>query len=72
MTRQVSLAEATYARLKRNRRAGESFSKAIERLLDQEAKDPMGFVERVPRARISAKKWLRQIEADRDATRVPA
>lgn len=72
MTKQVALADATYERLKRHRRPDESFSEAIERLLDQQAKDPLAFPDRVPKAGLSAKEWLAQVEADRDATRVDA
>jgi predicted CopG family antitoxin len=71
VTKQVALADSTYARLKRSRHPGESFSDAIERLLDR-AKDPMTFADRVPRSRVGAKDRLAQIEADRDATRVDA
>jgi len=71
MTKQVALADATYERLRRSRLPEESFSEAIERLLDQ-AKDPLSFADRVPQPRVSAKERLRQIEADRDATRVDA
>lgn len=35
-------------------------------------KDPLAFAKRVPKAPISAKKWLRRVEADRETTRVDA
>lgn len=72
MTKQVALADGTYDRLKRSRLPGESFSEAIERLLDQHPKDPLAFAKRVPKSPISSKDHLRQIEADRDATRMDA
>ena len=67
MTKKVALAETTYARLRRSRHPGESFSKAIERLLDG-AKDPMGFVDRLPKRALSQAAHLRMIEEDRDTT----
>ncbi|MEK6985024.1 MAG: antitoxin VapB family protein [Candidatus Thermoplasmatota archaeon] len=66
MTRQVALAESTYARLRRSRHPGESFSKAIDRLLDG-AKDPMGFVKRLPKADLTPEEHLRMIEEDRNS-----
>ncbi|MHB8632933.1 MAG: antitoxin VapB family protein [Thermoplasmatota archaeon] len=72
MTRQVSLAEATYARLRRNRRADESFSKAIDRLLDAQMKDPMAFAGSLPKAPLPPGEWVARIEADRNATRLRA
>jgi predicted CopG family antitoxin len=72
MTRQVALADATYDRLKRRKRAGESFSQVIERLLAGEPKDPLGFVQRLPPLPMDPDEWVRRIEADRDATRTAA
>lgn len=72
MTKQVALAERTYQRLKENRRPGESFSKAIERLLDKQAKDPLSFTRGLPKPEIDPEEWLQEIEADRDASRVDA
>ncbi len=61
MTKQVALAEATYARLRRNRRPGESFSMAIERLLDQ-AKDPTRFSALLPKPTLSPEDWRDAID----------
>lgn len=72
MTKRVALADATYARLRRWRRPGESFSQVIERLMAAQAKEPEAFAERVPKARVRTKDWLAQVEADREATRVDA
>lgn len=70
MTHQVALANPTYARLKAARRPGESFSRAIERLLD-ESKDPLSFIRSPPGKRwLSTKEHLRLIEQDRDADTV--
>lgn len=66
MTKQVALADATYARLKRAKRPGESFSQAIERMLDQ-VKDPLGFVDRLPPLDIDHDAWLAEVEAWRNA-----
>ena len=71
MTRQVALAERTYARLKRSRRPDESFSQAIERLLDSTRKDPWRFVSG-SRSKLDPDDWIKRIEADRDDARVPA
>lgn len=71
MTKQVSLADRTYQRLKRNRRPNESFSAAIERLLDEASKDPMTFLA-ATRSRTDPEEWLARIEADRDDATVPA
>ena len=68
MTRQVALSEATYARLRRQRKPAESFSQAIERLIDNQVKTPLDFVEGLAPP-IPPKKWLEQIEADREAER---
>lgn len=67
MTKQVALANVTYDRLRRRRLEGESFSQAIDRLLDG-AKDPLGFAARVPKSSIPAAERLRQIEEDRNNT----
>lgn len=72
MTKQVALADRTYERLRRSRRPGESFSQAIERLLAGQAKDPLSFSKRVPKSPLDATAWRKQIEADRDSTRVDA
>lgn len=72
MTKQVALADATYDRLRRVRRPGESFSQAIERLLADRAKDPEAFPKRVPKSPLATREWLRRIEADRDGGRVDA
>ncbi len=69
VTHQVALANPTYARLRAARRAGESFSQAIERLLDG-TKDPMSFVRDPPKSRIPAEERLRLIKEERDADRV--
>ena len=68
MTKPVALADDTYQRLKRRKRPGESFSEAIERLMRDQRKDPMLFVAKVPRSKISAARRLKEIEADRDAS----
>lgn len=66
MTKQVALADATYAKLRAARHEGESFSDAIERLL-RNNKDPMSFL-RTPRSSADPDAWLAQIKADRDDT----
>ena len=74
VTKQVALANETYKRLRQNRRTNESFSQAIDRLLDGDAKDPMRFVrERTrPVPRISADERIRLIEEDRNRSWVKA
>jgi predicted CopG family antitoxin len=69
VTKQVALAESTYLRLRGNRRPGESFSAAIDRLLDNQPKDPMRFVEEARKHKniMSHEEALAMIEAERDA-----
>lgn len=69
VTKQVALAESTYLRLRGNRRPGESFSAAIDRLLDNQPKDPMRFVEEAGKHKhvIPPHEYLAMIEAERDA-----
>lgn len=71
MTRQVALADRTYERLKRSRHHDESFSEAIERLMDVAAKDPWSFVA-AGRSKLDPDEWIRRVEADRDNAMVPA
>jgi len=68
MTRQVALSETAYARLRAQRRDNESFSDAIERLIDGQARTPMDFVKGL-RPPIDPKVWLAQVEEDREAAR---
>lgn len=70
MTKQVALADQTYARLREARLEGESFSDAIERLLDH-AKDPLGFLKARP-SRTDPDAWLEAIRADREDSTVDA
>ncbi len=71
MTRQVALADRTYSRLRRARRDGESFSAAIERLLEGAAKEPLSFPG-TRRSRIVAAARMKQVRADRDRSCVDA
>lgn len=66
MTKQVALADATYARLKAAKHPGESFSETIERLL-RANKDPLGFLGS-PRSRRNAKEWIAELEEERNET----
>ena len=70
MTRQVALADKTYARLRSARRDDESFSETIERLLDS-AKDPLSFLDGV-KSKTDPDVWLDSIRADRDDSTVDA
>src|ERR1041384_7233484 len=71
MTKQVALSDHAYARLRRQRLPGESFSAAIERLIEHQAKDPLSFGKRVRglRKTMTSKELLAMIEADREGTR---
>lgn len=71
MTKQVALANRTYERLKSRRRPGESFSAAIERLLEDSPKNPLTFLD-APRSRTNPDEWIARIEADRDDATVEA
>lgn len=71
MTKQVALADATYAKLRAARHEGESFSDAIERLL-RGNKDPRSFGKNLPPRRMSPEAHLRMIEQDRDSTTTDA
>jgi predicted CopG family antitoxin len=71
MTKQVALADATYARLKARKQAGESFSQVIERLMHAK-KDPMAFVGHRHKPLYPAAARLRMIEEDRDTGWVDA
>lgn len=67
MTRQVSLSEDAYRRLREEKREAESFSKTILRLLRAaKGKDPFVFTQRKRRHVLSAKEHLALVEADRD------
>lgn len=70
MTKQVALADTTYARLRAARHEGESFSDAIERLLSN-SKDPMRFLKIGASAR-DPDEWIAEIEAERDETTTDA
>lgn len=70
MTKQVALADRTYQRLRAARQPDESFSDAIERLLDA-VKDPMGFLAAKP-SRVDPTAWIAAVEADRDDATVDA
>lgn len=74
MTKQVSLSDRAYARLRRCRLEGESFSAAVERLIEAQARDPLRFGERVAALHWSTPpdELVAQIEAEREATREPA
>jgi len=66
VTKQVALADATYARLRAAKHPGESFSEAIERLL-RSNNDPRGFATSARPAR-SAKERIAELERERDET----
>lgn len=71
MTHQVALADATYARLKREKQGEESFSRVIERLLANQQKDPMGFVRtrrKHPPGELARR--LKEIEDSRNEDRI--
>ncbi len=74
MTKQVALSEHAYARLRRQKLPGESFSGAVERLIDHQRKDAAGFIEAMRGVRriMSPDEHLAMIEADREASREPA
>lgn len=69
MERAVRLSEEAYEHLEAYKHPGESFSQAIQRLLDAQPKDPLGFPDRVPKSPVSGQEHLRRIEADRESTR---
>jgi predicted CopG family antitoxin len=69
VTKQVAFANTTYKRLRRERRPGESFSQAVDRLLDSRPKDPKAFLKGL-RPPVDPKKWLAEVEASRDADRM--
>jgi predicted CopG family antitoxin len=71
VTKQVALADRTYARLRGTRHPGESFSDVIERLLDTFAKDPLSFPKST-RSRTNPEARLERIRADRDDSTVDA
>lgn len=68
MTKPVALADNTYRRLKRRKRPGESFSETIERLMRGQRKDPMLFVESVPKSEVPSGRRLEEIEREREAS----
>jgi predicted CopG family antitoxin len=72
VTKQVALANKTYDRLRRAKAKDESFSAAIERLLEAAPKDPLEAMRRMPKALLEAEAWIRQIEEERESTRQDA
>jgi predicted CopG family antitoxin len=73
MAKQVALSDRAYARLRRNRIEGESFSDAVERLMDSQPKDPLRFLAHmrdVPKPGYYHQRIAR-IEREREATRGP-
>lgn len=71
MTKQAKLRNETYARLMRRKRSGETFSDVVDRLLGHPSseRDPLSFVTRPWRRRLSVEEHLELVEADRNADR---
>jgi predicted CopG family antitoxin len=74
VTKQVALSDRAYARLRRSRLKGESFSDTVERLLDSQARDPLRFVERMQEVPMPGtySERTRRITRERESTRGPA
>jgi predicted CopG family antitoxin len=71
MTRQIALSEKAYDRLKRQKLKDESFSDVVERLIDNQLKDPRAFFKAMQKLpwTMTPEEHLAMIEADRDASR---
>jgi predicted CopG family antitoxin len=68
VTKPVALSDETYRKLKKRKQPGESFSQVIERLMREQKKDPMLFVQHVPKSRVPAERRLQEIQDDRESS----
>lgn len=67
MTKQVAFSEQAYAALRRAKQGQESFSQTVLRLLANQPKDALAFVNRPRRWTLTAREHLAQVDADRKA-----